>query len=76
MELLEFTLPCYLTCYLIYGDHSGLSDEDKTEIDSFLEKKGAGWCASVSEDSWFSWRNDMNYMGNDVCVYKFFRLAV
>jgi hypothetical protein len=71
METIQLDLPSFFASYLINGDSSGLNDQEIQEIDSFLEKKGVGHCMSMSDETWFSWRNDMNTVGNDVATFTF-----
>jgi hypothetical protein len=71
--LRRFTLPSHWACPVMYGDYSGLSDEEEREIDAFLAKEGiANWTLSdVSEHHWFSHRNDAGTLAGDVSRYTF-----
>jgi len=71
METIQLDLPSFFAGYLINGDSSGLNEQEIQEIDSFLEKEGVGHCMSMSDETWFSWRNDMNTVGNDVATFTF-----
>ena len=37
-EILEFIIPEYAVCPLIYGDFSGVEDEDEKEIMEFVDR--------------------------------------
>lgn len=67
-----YTLPAYWASYLINGDASGISPEDKAQADTFLSREGLPMPVSCSDESWFSWRNDSyNGLGGDVLEYTF-----
>lgn len=62
IEILEYTLPDYLACYLINGDIDDLTDSEKNEIDEFLKAEEIA-IIEVMDDSSFRWRNDLNNVG-------------
>jgi len=70
-----YTLPAYLACYLINNDSDGISEEEKAEIDLFLEKEKAEKNIQIfdceMEHEWFAHRNDLNNLGGMVCEYLF-----
>jgi len=69
-----YTLPSYLSCYLINNDSDGISEEEKAEIDLFLEKKAKKNIYVVGfemDHEWFAHRNDLNNLGGMVCEYLF-----
>lgn len=68
MKTLTYTLPAYWASYLINGDHSGLSDEDKAECDAFMEKEGNPNIVDCGEQ-YFSWHNEATDLGGDVREY-------
>lgn len=68
IEVLDYTLPDYLACYLINGDTDSISEDEKKEIDSFLEKEGVV-IVSVEDDSSFRWSNDLNKIGASCSTY-------
>ena len=69
---LTYTLPAYWASYLINGDASGISYQDKTQADSFLEREKLPFPVSCSDESWFAWHNDSgNNLGGDVLEYTF-----
>ena len=46
--------PTYAIVYAMYGDASGLEEEDVQAVDKFMLDNGLGWMADCSEDSHFS----------------------
>lgn len=68
IEVLEYTLPDYLACYLINGDTDSITVDEITEIDSFLEREGVT-IVSVENDSSFRWSNDLNRIGASCSTY-------
>lgn len=68
IEVLEYTLPDYLACYLINRDASGLKNEEIAEIDAFIEKEQV-CIVSVNEDSSFRWSNDLHSSGCSCSTY-------
>lgn len=46
----EYDIPCYALCYLFYGDQDGLTDEDISIIDKFMEKEDLSGCAKTTKD--------------------------
>ena len=50
-------IPEWAISYLMYGDESGLSEEDKKEVDDWMEKEELGMLVSVdSEEGYFMHR--------------------
>ena len=49
--------PDYWAPYLINGDATGLSDEDREDADQYFN---GYYVVDVSEDSWFSWNGRAN----------------
>lgn len=68
IEVLEYTLPDYLACYLINGDMDSITADEIKEIDSFLEKEGVT-IVSIENDSSFRWSNDLNKIGASCSTY-------
>lgn len=68
IEVLEYTLPDYLACYLINGDTDGITEAEMNEIDEYLEKEGVA-IMSMEEDSSFRWSNDLNNTGAMCSTY-------
>jgi len=71
MRTRNFVLPAHFASYLINGDASYLSMDDVDEIELFKAKRNLLGCVDCSEDSWFSWRNDLNDLGGDVMEFTF-----
>ncbi len=69
----SYDLPVYWASYLINNDASGMTDSDRFTCDDFLAVRGLrrSDCLSVSDDTWFAWRNDANDVGGDVATYTF-----
>ena len=87
IETIEFVLPVYWASYLVNGDDSGITEEERAEIDAFIDgaeidaivkdgvlvsaKRLAGY-VEVSEESYFSWWNDaLTGLGGDVATFTF-----
>ena len=58
-EEITYTLPAFVTCYLFYGDESGISEEDKNMIDSFMKSEGLESPVSVSDYPFFAKYHDL-----------------
>lgn len=54
LEPVTYTLPAYWASYLINGDASGISDNDRNQCDAFLAREGLPGPVSCSDESWFS----------------------
>ena len=71
-----YSLPESCASYLINGDDSGISETEKAEIDSFLERdymKGFS-AVSCSDESYFVHHNDSNNgLAGNVLDYTFLR---
>lgn len=68
IEVLEYTLPDYLACYLINGDTEGITEDERKEIDEYLEKQGVA-ILGMEDDSSFRWSNDLNNVGAMCSTY-------
>jgi uncharacterized protein DUF6926 len=68
IEVLEYTLPDYLACYLINGDLFGITEEEKKEIDEYLKEQGVR-IVGMNEDSSFCHSNDLNNIGSTCSTY-------
>lgn len=66
-----FTLPAFYASFLVNGDASSLNVAEVGEIKRFMAKRNLFNCVDCSEDSWFSWRNDLNNLGGDVMEFTF-----
>jgi hypothetical protein len=71
LKIKTFILPAHFASYLINGDASSLNVTEVDEIEDFMEKRNLYDCIDCSEDSWFAWVNDMNYIGGDVMRFTF-----
>ena len=71
MTFAEYTLPAHWSSALINADTSGMTDEEESELDSWLESEKPGYCVSCSEDPFFTWRNDANNLGADCLIFTF-----
>ncbi len=55
LETIEVIVPAHWACPLVYGDYSGLSDDEAQEIDDFLASEPTlAECIDVSEDVYFA----------------------
>lgn len=68
IEVLEYRLPDYLGCYLINGDIDSITDEERAEIDAFIEREKVSF-VGMNDDSSFYHRNDLNSMGADCSTF-------
>lgn len=68
IEVLEYTLPDYLACYLINGDLDSITAEEKDEIDEYLKDQGV-CIVGMEEGSSFRWSNDLNNAGAMCSTY-------
>lgn len=66
-----FILPAFYASFLVNGDASSLNVAEVGEIKRFMAKHNLLNCVDCSEDSWFSWTNDMNNLGGDVMEFTF-----
>lgn len=71
LEPITYVLPAYWASYLINGDDSGISPEDKAQADSFLKRESLPVPVSCSDEQYFSWHNDATDLGGDVLEYTF-----
>ena len=71
MKIETYTLPAYWGPALINGDYSGYEDNEIAEIQEF---ERLHCCVGCGDDSWFSWRNDVNKLGGDVQEFYFERV--
>ena len=69
IETVEYTLPVHLAPLLFYGDWSGMLPEEVLYVENWLESQGNPCFVDMSEDSWFSWRNDIDDLGGTVATY-------
>ncbi len=53
METETYTLPAHWSCPLIYGDMSGLSDDDIDELERWLDDNSHGICSDVTGEPEF-----------------------
>lgn len=56
-------LPEYYASYLIDGDHSGLEDQEITDIDKYINAL-QGHIYDCSEESFFTHTNDLTNLGS------------
>jgi hypothetical protein len=68
IEVLEYTLPGYLACYLISGDTDSITEEERREVDEYLKEQGV-YIVGVEEDSSFRRSNDLNNIGASCSTY-------
>ena len=63
-EVFEFICPIYFLEYILNGDQENLTNEEVRRINNVL----SGYCCfSVSEDSFFTYKNDFFNLGAN-CV--------
>ena len=61
------TLPEHWACPLLYGDISGLDDQDEAALDSFLADHPNLYCVDVGDESHFCHRHDATRYGVLAC---------
>jgi hypothetical protein len=67
----DLVVPCWALCAIVNNDYEGLTDQEITKVKTFIAEYGY-CCGAVSEESYFSWHNDIDgYLGADVQDYKF-----
>lgn len=67
-----YTLPAYWASYLINGDDSGMSEQDKRDCAAFLARKGLNRHHFVdSGEQWSQSHNDATAMYGDVCEFVY-----
>ena len=72
MQTETYTLPAHWAPYLINGDDSGLTDEEKAEIDNWLDTcPHLGSCLGCSDEPEFNWHNDAGTLACDCLEFTF-----
>ena len=77
MHIQTFTAPASWACYLINGDHSGLSDEEQAEADDCIAEhvQAYGSChvSDCSEPEFYAYKplGAFGSLGGDYCEYTF-----
>ena len=75
-------LPAYWASYLINGDASGISDEDRAACDAFHKARNLPAPVSCGDEGrnpetgesgepWFAWHNDAGTLGGDVIDFVY-----
>ena len=61
-----YIIPSHYITALYYGDYSGLTDDEVTAFDTWLDKREPQFdIAHHSDDSFFAYRNDIDSLGSD-----------
>ncbi len=73
-QTFDYVLPAYWASYLINGDDSGMSEQDKTDCAAFLKRENlkASDCIDCGPEC-FCAQNDATSLGGDTCLYTFVR---
>jgi len=78
MQLEQFELPAHWACALMYGDESGLDQDDLEALDRFmvtgLAEHCSFHCVDVTDDQFFTKYHDATQYGVLACdclVYTF-----
>lgn len=71
----RYILPDSWACYLMYGDSTGLTDEEIRAANIFVESLDGAYMVSKAEDSYFARSNDANNISGNVSEYQFHRLT-
>lgn len=73
MKIYDYVVPVHYVYAMIYADVSGLNAHEIEEIERFenrlISRHGNAniMLGAESDESWFSWTNSVNNLGNDVC---------
>lgn len=75
-DIHEYTLPAYWASYLINGDASGLSPDDKANADSFLQRNALHRDNFIDcgEEFFSSRSDDSRSLAGDMCLYTYLPL--
>ena len=73
---IKVVVPAHWACPLLYGDYTGLWDNEEREIESYLAHLRALHnahvdCVDITEGDEFAWRNDVNNLGGPTCIATF-----
>lgn len=69
-QITKWILPAYWASYLVNGDASGLSAEDKVACDAFLAREALSRASFADcSEQYFSRTNDAGTMAGDVCEF-------
>ena len=73
MNTVEYTLPTYLNTAIMYGDYSGLNDEEYKQLIIFTNDENLGHCIDIKDDSCFHTNHDYNPepLPGECCTYVF-----
>lgn len=72
MKTVLATLPAYWAYFLFENDKSGLPELEVNEIEAWLERSDLHRpCLSVSDEPFFSWRNEATKVGGECLEYTF-----
>lgn len=74
IEVLEYTLPDYLACYLINGDIDGIGESEKNKIDSFLASQNIRIVGKLNDSSFCHW-NDLYNIGANCSTYIAYKIT-
>ena len=58
IKTISLDLPSHWACALIYGDESGLEDEDQGQLDAWVKDNPSLYCIDVGEETFFSKYHD------------------
>lgn len=69
-DINTYILPSYWASYLINNDPSGLSDEEKLQVDEWLKANSYPSFIDCGDKEYFSWGNDANSLGGNVMEFR------
>ncbi len=77
LETIEVILPAHWASPLMNGDYSGLLNNERREIESYLASlsklhNAHVGCMNIAEGDDFAWRNDVNNLGGATCIATFY----
>jgi hypothetical protein len=71
LKFTEYVLPSNWASALINADESGMTEEDITEMNQYLDFVKPGFCVGCSDESEFMHRCDADVMPCDCLTYTF-----
>ena len=64
---IDYTIPTWAICPIEYGDLSGLTPDEVTMLDEFMDQLPRRILGiHYSDEPWFSQSNDLQLLGGDV----------
>ena len=74
-ETYEYTIPTWALCPLLYGDITGISEEDNQALTDFEKTLPGSGHWDFNDEEYFSHDNDIDGLGNTVVDAKYLVLV-